>query len=448
MKNFYIFILSILGGMASLYGQNGTQADSARVIIGSQVQLSIDVLSNDNLVAGKNYSLESVFKSVTSQAINISIVNGKAVYQDIQGTSLANDTFFYVAKNLNDNTLDTNYVVVRKTDLPLDVSPGDANKDNICNHLDVLNIGIGFGKTNQEREGIYKTNTWGVLRAYNWNTSIGATNAKHADADGDGKIDSLGDIATVYKNYNRTVNAPNSIYSPTGGKNFVISSPDTLKLVGSSQTFGVNIQLGTAADKVEANHGIAFSIVYDKKVFKKDKITFVPNNWYGNASIIPFWFHDTANGKFDIALTKRNQVNSESWGDIGRVDIVIDDILDGLTDGIQTNFKIEKALLVNESLTPLPVTIPSPKVITIKKAGSAVQNVNKKELQIQINPSNLNIQSSQNIKKLNIFSILGQTMYSREAIRASQQIEIAIENWPSGVYFIQADQNTYKVLIP
>jgi hypothetical protein len=39
-------------------------------------------------------------------------------------------------------------------------------------------------------------------------------------------------------------------------------------------------------------------------------------------------------------------------------------------------------------------------------------------------------------------------MYSREAIRASQQIEIAIENWPSGVYFIQADQNTYKVLIP
>ena len=104
--------------------------------------------------------------------------------------------------------------------------------------------------------------------------------------------------------------------------------------------------------------------------------------------------------------------------------------------------------MVNESLSPLPVTIPTPKVITLKKAGSAVQNVNKKELQIQINSTNLNIQSSQNIKKLNIFSILGQTMYSRESIRASQQIEIAIENWPSGVYFIQTDQNTHKVLIP
>lgn len=448
MKNLYIFILSILGGMTSLYSQNGTQADSGRVIIGSQVQLTIDVLSNDNLVAGKNYSLESVFKSVTSQAINISVLNGKAVYQDIQGTSLANDTFFYVARNLNDNSLDTNFVVVRKTDLPLDVSPGDANKDNICNYLDVLSIGVGFGKTNQEREGIYKTNNWGVLRAYNWNESIGATNAKHADADGDGKIDSFGDIATIYKNYNRTVNAPNSSYSPTGGKNFVISSPDTLKLIGSSQTFGVKVQLGTATDKVEANHGIAFSIVYDKNLFKKDKISFVPNNWYVNASFIPFWFHDTANGKFDIALTKKNQVSSETWGDIGRVDIVIDDILDGLADGIQTNFKIEKALLVNESLTPLPVTIPSPKVVTLKKAGSAIQNVNKKELQIEINSTNLIIQSNQNIKKLNIFSILGHSMYSRESIRASQQIEIAIENWPSGVYFIQTDQNTYKVLIP
>jgi hypothetical protein len=65
------------------------------------------------------------------------------------------------------------------------VYPGDANHDGICNYLDILNIGVNFGQAGPFRRNA--NDNWAPQDAINWRT-IGASNAKYADANGDGFI--------------------------------------------------------------------------------------------------------------------------------------------------------------------------------------------------------------------------------------------------------------------
>ncbi|KGG51121.1 hypothetical protein DI09_450p10, partial [Mitosporidium daphniae] len=77
--------ISLFLSFGTIIAQNGTQPDSARVIVGSQANISVDVLLNDNLNANKDYELISVYKSTTSTSVNISTNGSKAQYQDPQG---------------------------------------------------------------------------------------------------------------------------------------------------------------------------------------------------------------------------------------------------------------------------------------------------------------------------------------------------------------------------
>ncbi|MGZ5282484.1 MAG: hypothetical protein ACXWEY_09435, partial [Bacteroidia bacterium] len=81
------------------------------------------------------------------------------------------------------------------------VWPGDANKDGIVNHLDILEIGVGFGAN-----GLARTDTstyWKAQQTTSWNRqTYYGIDYKHLDCDGNGKIDA-NDTLTVTRNYGK-----------------------------------------------------------------------------------------------------------------------------------------------------------------------------------------------------------------------------------------------------
>lgn len=449
MKKIY-FIILLNVSFLSIYSQNGTQPDSARVISGSLVTRTINVLDNDILVATKNYSLFSVYKSTTNNSYVINIVGNSVTFRETQDIA-SNDTFYYVAKDNVTNTFDTNYVVVRKSNLLLDLYPGDANRDNICNNIDVLNVGVALGKTGDIREGIFNTSVWGAVKAYDWTSSNSVSNHRFSDANGDGIVDSMGDVGTINQNYNQVnTSAISTVYSPTGGKNFIINTVDTLKVVGTSTNFQVGVELGSASSPVNSCYGIAFTIKYDTAIFKPNKVNFTPSKWFlDQHNTLNFSKINANKGEIDVAIVRKNGSNNSGGGALGIIDILVDDILGGLASGIKTDIQITKAVLVDSFLTKIPVTLATPKdLILIKKSTSSVLNNAKKEINVYQNNDQLNIEVNRGrIDKISIYNLLGKEVYSNNSSLLNQKIEIDIANWSSGIYLVKVDSMTKKIII-
>jgi len=448
MKVHILFLSMLVLSFGKFSAQNGTQPDSARVIVGSQASIFIPVLLNDNLNVNKDYELVSVFKSNTSTAINISVNLNQAQYQDPQGTT-NNDTFFYIVRDKNTTTFDTNYVVIRKSDLFPDLKPGDANNDNICNNLDVLNIGTAFSQIGIAREGIFKTTNWGVVRAFNWAGNF-SFNYKFADANGDGVVDSIGDIATIFKNYNQSINFPSQVYSPAGGKSLVLSCLDTFKVTNIDKIFQISVSLGSQNDRILNSYGIAFTINYDTNFMKAQTIKFKPSNWFlNNSNVIQFSFNNIKAGELDIAISQKNGQNSAGGGEMGIIEIVIEDVL-GLMDGAKPKFNITKALLIDSNMNKLPLNLPViAKEVTVKKMTSKVINsIKNNGIKAHYQNQNLIIESSNFEQEVIIFNILGKEISRLNALKPDQKYSIDFSGMNSGIYLIKSTDTTLKLIKP
>jgi hypothetical protein len=266
---------------------------------------TIDVIINDNGDVNRTYTLDTFYYSATSTPPNISVTkSGNSLnFRDIQGT-LSNDTLFYIAKD-QFNVRDTNILVITKANLSLDLYPGDCNRDNICNNIDILNIGIGYGKTDQIREGIYFTDNWGPVRAYDWTQFSAKSNYRFADANGNGSIDSASDISVIFKNYGTVANTPSVTYSPVGGQIFSINAADTFALVAGNTSFQIKLQLGSSVATASYSYGVAFTLKYDTTVFKSNFIQFNPSKWFTD-------LHNTLNFLIMTLIIKSKVSNFKS----------------------------------------------------------------------------------------------------------------------------------------
>lgn len=447
MKQKLLLTILVYSGMHGLLAQNGTRPDEAKVILGSGVVRTIPVLANDNAVAGKNYQLTSVYHSVTSSAsdIQINIVGANATYKALH-SDVRNDTFFYIATDVNTNIKDTNYVVVKKDALSLDLYPGDANRDNICNHIDILNIGIAYGRTEIAREGVYLSENWAPVRAYDWALTNMKSNYRYADANGDGTVDSIGDVRTVVKNYNRTIGLVNVHYSPSGGESFQIQVPDTLTTSTSTGNATLRLLLGSAAAKVEKAYGLAFTLKFNPLHIKPENISFKPSAWYtDNASTLHFSQANGSTGELEIAVVRKSGIGGAGQGELGVIDVVIEDIL----DIISTDFEIIKPVLIDSAYNVLPVNLPAPKPVHfVKKLSSSIQNVQKNvNLRYTMHDAILSLKNehTKNLE-VSIVNILGKEV-ARKVLAPQQQIETDTQMWSSGIYFLKTAHEAYKILV-
>lgn len=446
-KNLHIWILLLIG--SNLTAQNGTRPDYNKVIVGSEVVRTIDVLANDNAVAGKNYQLTGNFiYSNTSPSTTIEVlkVGNNVTYKAIH-TDARSDTFYYIARDINSNTLDTNFVVITKDVLSLDLYPGDANKDNICNNIDVLNIGIAYGRNEIVREGKYFNDDWAPVRAYDWTLTSLKSNYRYADANGDGIIDSMGDIETIFKNYNRTINFVNVDYSPTGGESFQIIAPDTLKVDGTQGLLQIKINLGATTNKVTKAYGIAFTVKYNNTHIKPENISYKASKWFADqASTLNFSRINATNGELDITLVRKDGINKDGYGELGVVDVVIIDELGAIANGVNTSIEVAKPVLIDSNYKLLPITLPASKPIhLVKKSSSNITNgLNNKSIRYSIQNQSLSLKN-ESIKpiEVSIYNILGK-LIATKTIQAMQNNDIDISQWTQGVYLLKAANEVYK----
>lgn len=442
-----IFTLLGLGILIQVNAQsNGTVADFSTAIIGSKVVRTINVIANDNTVATKTYTLDTFFYSKSSFPPNFSISKSgnNLIIQDIEG-KVNPDTAFYIAIDQNGNR-DTNVLILNKANINPDLYPGDCNKDQICNNIDVLNIGIAYGKSEIEREGIYKTDVWGPIRAYNWAQSSAVSNHKFADADGNGTVDSLTDIAVVYKNYNALSNTSSNVaYSPTGGDLFYIKTNDTFTVQSNQNNFQIELGLGT--NGTTRSYGVAFTLKYDTTIFKSNQIQFNPSKWYTDQhNTLNFSRVNHSTGEIDFAIVRRNGSNEVGSGKLGVIDVVVVDILIGLTNGVNTNFKIEKAVLIDSGYNLIPVTIGTPKpVFVVKKSSSAIQVGSSSNFTIGQTVDHINISSISNKKsEVKVYNIFGSLVH-RSSDWNGNAIRIETRHWNPGIYLIQYLNEVIKI---
>jgi hypothetical protein len=446
MKQKLLLSALLCSSAFALWGQNGTRPDEAKVILGSEVIRAIFVLANDNAVAGKTYQLASVYKTSTKNFI-INVSGQNVNYQD-KDHGQQNDTFFYVAREISSGSLDTNYVVIKKDVLPRDLYPGDANKDNICNNIDVLSIGIAYGSSEIPREGIYNTDNWVPVSSYNWALTNIKSNYRFSDANGDGTIDSLGDISTIMKNYNEDNVFPNVHYSPSGGEGFLIIAPDSVKFNASTGNFSVKINLGNSSKPIDKAYGVAFTIKYNPLHIKSSNINFKTSSWFrDNAKTLNFSRVNGNDGEVDIAIVRKTGIGGTGVGELGVIDVVIEDVLGGITDGINTNFEITKPVLIDSVYNILPVTIPNPKPIHVIKKISSQINTNQRSFGLRyfINNQTLTLKN-ENTKPLevSIVNILGKEI-SKKVLAPNQTIETDTNIWSSGIYFLKTNSEVYKI---
>ncbi len=238
------------------------------------------------------------------------------------------------------------------------VWPGDANRDNIANHLDLLYLGVAYGATGPARSVL--SSDWQAFTAFSWNRTFSdGVNYAHADCNGDGIVD-INDRDAIALNYNQTSGEvipktalPGTDLNPP----IFVEFPNTDRLP-NGLAFTVPVMLGSSQNFVESIYGIAFTIEFDPLVIDPASIQLsYPNSWFGagNSNVITFDRVDEANGRIHVAMTRIDGINVAGFGAIAMISGIIDDIA-GRT---ATPVNVTNVLAHNSLQEPVPLHTPT-----------------------------------------------------------------------------------------
>lgn len=366
--------------------------------------------------------------------------------------SLDSSTFYYVTKHKN-GSLDSTFVFFERKAVATTIYPGDCNKDNLVNHLDVFPIGIFYGKTGYPRNNSDTSIVFQPRKSQNWFFQTGGINASHADVDGNGIVD-ISDATKYQSNFG---NAKGN-YSPnlSGNSSTVqlkLSISDTIDL--TSSTGKIQIPVLIVSPTIVNAYGIGYS--YTIRVLNKSKApfdSFYPHTKYLESTIWPdkldLFVKDTISFRehVNVAKVRRNQANGDMDPQAGVIEVVTDEVLLGIAnqkDLTYINILLKEVSLVDKELNTIPLT-PISKRIYFRKAASSIQSiVNEK---IMVYPTL--IDDFYSIEKLStkkisytIFNSFGQVIES--GVLNSNLNYLSANSWPTGVYYLKIDNNSEVV---
>jgi hypothetical protein len=234
------------------------------------------------------------------------------------------------------------------------VWPGDSNRDNVCDHFDLLNLGLAFGAEGPHRpsQGI----EWTGLQAPNWTQVFGNdVNLKNGDCNGDGKINLL-DKAAIAANFGEQHGEPQPSAFAEGNES---SPPLYVDLPGGGDlqpgmNFTAPIMLGTADQPLDNVYGIAFTLKFDPEIIKPSSVDLVYDpSWLGvqEVNLVTFDRKLADAGEVKVALVRTDQNNVSGYGQIAGIIGVIDNIAG--KESVAIEIKDVKAIRENEELISL-----------------------------------------------------------------------------------------------
>ncbi len=344
---------------------------------------------------------------------------------------------------------DTAIVKFDRIFLPAEVYPGDANKDNIVNHLDIFPLGLMFERYGESRHNLDTNISYTPKRVGNWFYQAGGINAKFADVDGNSIVNSV-DMDKLKLNLGRSQGVPVSTFSPTIGlASLKVESLDTIIFKGDTGKIRIPILINSPTAISSYGLGYSYNVqnqdrfslldtVYSKHTYSRDSI------WLDATNILFIEDKISKTDRSNIAYCRTSRRNGDMGGPVGVVEIVVEDILIGLRENETARIKlnITDVAMIDENYTYLPIK-PVSKTIYLRKdasAGIPTNNLNE----IQVYPTL--VQDYVIIDKLNsksvsyvITNVMGQTIASGHLIHQKTMIQNL--NWTSGIYFLKIEGN-------
>lgn len=366
------------------------------------------------------------------------------------GLELGQDTFCLEICNAFGDQCLTSYLYITVTDDP--VWPGDTDTSALVNHFDVLNLGLAYGQNGPARAGA--SINWEAQTAEDWpQQTIGGTNFKHIDTNGDGQVDML-DTMAISQNWDLMHNFGGPEYESRQGAVPFYIQPDTI-FPGS--TIVLPLILGEEEQPLESFYGLAFSIVYDPAiVVDGGAVTAYAPSWLGvpGQDLIVMQRNYDGVGRLDVGITRIDGIEVAGFGEIGQLIISIEeDIFLRHPSGIEgeTYFEIRNVRLIDldeaEILTANNTTVAPILSNSDAPDWASAVTVHPNPLKDQ-----LFIQFSNGIlKSAQLFSLQGQQLiYWTEGDLTNGPL--ALSPIKSGVYLLKIETDKglvqQKIVIP
>ena len=324
---------------------------------------------------------------------------------------------------------------------------GDANADGTANILDIFPIGFGYNSTGPIRANA--TINWQAEQADDWidNSVFFGSNYKHADCNGDGIINAA-DTTAIIQNYGLIHNKTSS--GSAVGVPLTFSSIDTISV---STLLQVAIELGKSTAPANDVYGITFSINFNSELIDSSSIIFsIANSWLGTegTNLMKIQKNLYQNGMFDIGIIRTNHQGISGFGQIGTLEIVMQDDIAGKTTIYKDlNLSFSNVKLLDNDGNEIPVNPESKTVVVTQQTTSIGNIISENSIGIYPNPTKnvLHIVSTQYaLIGYEIRNIQGQLVMS-ETGNIYRQKQLDVTDLLPGVYFLQLETDAGNSII-
>ena len=333
--------------------------------------------------------------------------------------------------------------------------PGDANKDGVANHYDLLPIGVAFGTegfprpgANQQWQPQFQPNPWLDI------LPVSHINLAFMDSDGNGFIDE-GDIDAIALNFDSTQNASQPPPSPylLADSCFICWKPELLisfdrETAMVKDTFYAILTLRYPLNlpPFAGALGIAFDLTYDP-LNVKDRLTKVfPDTMPGDlmfvtatSSLARPW-RAVPPGKIGFGATGKGSNALWMARQLGVVAFVVEDII--IRAGVAADFWLDasKILLINQNEQVVGLeTVMVDTLVLFDPVNSTQEKDWQKNIHLTPNPATNWVEISATgtvLKGVEVYNEVGKLMQAVTAKR-EQTLRLSLAGWPPGICFLK-----------
>lgn len=337
------------------------------------------------------------------------------------------------------------------------VWPGDANKDGIVNHLDLLEIGVGYNNSGPVRKDA-NTN-WQPNSVKDWNkTTYNNINYKHLDCNGDGNIDAA-DKFVIRDNYGkvRVSGFQNKAPEKVQNKAYFAFEKDTF-YAGDVVRATLNIGDKTAL-KDAYGFAYTYSFAYDNIVTGTYNFTPVCDAFCTDKDfVLQSLVTNPAENKTEAAIVRTDLVNVAAKGKVADIQFILKDSTHNYNAGGEwMKLQLLHTKLIDNQGKTYEIENVNDSALVLKSrylnTGISMEQNISSPIHIYPNPARnvVYVESPKHfLEDVYMTNTLGEVVkYIKNT--SGNKIEISTENLAQGIYFIsvkvQNKVSRFKVII-
>lgn len=317
---------------------------------------------------------------------------------------------------------------------------GDANSDGIVNNLDVLAIGRAMGA-----EGPYRAvppTAWTAAFGDDWQGGYQASgvNLKHADADGNGVINSQ-DTLPITAFYGLTHQMQPRYPAHNKGLPFRLDIRTILP--GPGDRVEIDVYLGAEHDPVVDLTGFAFDLKLSPNIVDSAMhMHFAPDAWVNrNAPYLAFQQRPHT-GRLETAFTRTNGQGASGYGYIGTVEFIIIEVIEGGKPDKRHAFTItmdipQGAYEGGQTGIGEPFTVEVP-LLEAERLSGLRENEGDSALRIYPNPAStsVHVRSDAPMTSLQLLDASGRIALQTSSIQR-EALDLEVAHLPKGIYALR-----------